>query len=170
MSKSSSDSVRSTGNDSSSTKKKATSSGEGNYYQPIHDDEARKARMSKTERKILKKIQRKHRTIYTLKIRNTSNEGAIQELVKQTRKWFDKMQQIDKKAIIYAFRDKTSTSALMSSSEIPDDYAVYGNFFAGTKTSEEAGWSWATIWLGHDIPVSSIKDSMDAWSRKSMTL
>ena len=57
----------------------------------------------------------------------------------------------------------------MYSGEVHDDYAVFSNFFAGTKTTEDAGWSWATTWLGHVIPVTSIKESMDAWSRKSMT-
>ena len=79
------------------------------------------------------------------------------------------MQQIDKKAIVYDFQDKVPTSALMHSGEVPDDYTVFTNFFAGTKTTEAAGWSWATIWLGHDVPVTSIKESMDACSRKSMT-
>ena len=117
----------------------------------------------------MKRIQRTHRTIYTLKIRITANDDAVKELTKQTKKWLDKVQQIDKKAIVYAFRDKTPTSALMNSGEIPNDYTVYNNFFAGTKTSEEEGWSWATIWLGHEVPVATIKQSMEPWSRKSMT-
>lgn len=89
--------------------------------------------MSRSERKNLKKINRTHRTIYTLKIRITANDDAVKKLIKQTKKWFDKAQQIDKKAIVYAFRDKTPTSALMSSSEIPNDFAVYGNFWLALK-------------------------------------
>lgn len=166
---SSSDSAVNAKDKSSKTKKKGKPKDDANYYQPIQDAEENKARMSKNERKQLKKIQRTYRTIYTLKIRITANDDAVKELTKQTKKWFDKIQQIDKKAIVYAFRDKTPSTALMNSGEIPNDYAVYNNFFAGTKTSEDEGWSWATIWLGHEIPVASIKQSMESWSRKSMT-
>ena len=104
-----------------------------------------------------------------MKIRITANDDTVKKLVYQTKKWFDKIQQIDKKAIVYAFRDKQPTSALMHSGEIPNDFAVFGNFFAGTKISEDEGWSWATIWLGHEVPVANIKESMNPWSRKSMT-
>ena len=145
------------------------SSKNDNYYQPIADDKKTKRRMSKAERRASKKIQRKIRTIFTLKIRINKNEDSVKELFSQTKKWFDKLQQVDKRAIVYAYNDKEPTSALMSSTELPDDYAVYKNFFSGTKTQEEEGWTWATIWLGHDMPLESLLESMGKWSRKTMT-
>lgn len=146
--------------------KKASST---NYYQPIQDDKQNKRRISKAERRSTKKIQRKYRTFFTLKIRINNNEDSVKELFSQTKKWFDKLQQVDKRGIVYAYQDKDPSSALMNSSDLPDDYAVYKNFFQGTRTQEEAGWTWATIWLGHDVPVESLIDSMSKWSRKTMT-
>lgn len=165
-------SIKSNSKKSSKKKKnasKSVSSTSKNYYQPIVDEKTNKRRISKAERRSAKKIQRKYRTFFTLKIRINNNEDAVKELFSQTKKWFDKLQQVDKRGIVYAYQDKTPSSALMTSSELPDDYAVYKNFFQGTKTQEEAGWTWATIWLGHDTPVASLLDSMGKWSRKTMT-
>ena len=82
------------------------SSKNDNYYQPIADDKKTKRRMSKAERRASKKIQRKIRTIFTLKIRINKNEDSVKELFSQTKKWFDKLQQVDKRAIVYAYNDK----------------------------------------------------------------
>ena len=123
--------------------------------------------MSKAERRKLKAIQRKNRTYFTLKIKIKANEDGFDELMKQTAKFFEQMQKTDKTSIVYGFRDKTPTHALMSPKDIPDSLITFREFFLGAQPRTEDGHAWATVWIGHDKDSAEIIETMKFWSKLS---
>ena len=130
-----------------------------------------KARMSKAERKRKNKLQRDHRTFFCAKIYVKTSTNGMEELLKQTKSWFDKMRKYDSTSIIYAYKDDKPNSALFSASEIPDSLVPFRNYFNNASIKNVAGHVWVNMYIGHTAVAEKIlkhmkeyRDLTDTWT------
>ena len=95
----------------------------------------------------------------------------MEELLKQTKLWFDTLRAIDLTAIIYAYKDKKTSSALFSASEIPDSLTPFRNYFNNASLRTTAGHVWLNMYIGHTVSNEKIlkemkeyRDRTDSWT------
>ena len=130
-----------------------------------------KARLSKAARKKDKKMKRDQRTFFCAKISVKASNNPMEELLRQTKAWFDEFRSIDSTAIIYAYKDKKTSSALSSASDIPDSLTPFRNYFNNASLRNTAGHVWLNMYIVHTLHNEKIlkqmkeyRDRTDSWT------
>ena len=130
-----------------------------------------KARLSKAARKKDKKMKRDQRTFFCAKISVKASNNPMEELLRQTKAWFDEFRSIDSTAIIYAYKDKKTSSALSSASDILDSLTPFRNYFNNASLRNTAGHVWLNMYIGHTLhneknlkQMKEYRDRTDSWT------
>ena len=116
-------------------------------------------------------MKRPEHTFFCAKISVKASPNPMEELLRQTKLWFDELRSIDSTAIIYAYKDKKPASALFSASDIPDSIGPYRNCFNNASLRSTAGHVWLNMYIGHTLANEKIlkqmkefRDRPDSWT------
>ena len=126
----------------------------------------RKKKSQKLEKKRLKAIQRPFQTYITLKLSVKSNDNPPAELFATTKTWLTALQGYDS-VVVYAYQDIKPTIAIVKPTDIPSGLASFKDFFMGANPRGDAGYIWASVWLGHALEIQDLFTNFKSWLKKN---
>ena len=126
----------------------------------------RKKKSQKLEKKRLKAIQRPFQTYITLKLSVKSSENPRAELFEATTAWLTAIQGYDS-VVVYAYQDLKPTIAIVKPADIPTGLASFKDFFMGANPRGDAGYIWASLWLGHALEIQDLFTNFKSWLKKN---
>ena len=93
----------------------------------------------------------------------------MEELINSANRWFTNIQMVDPAIVVYGFKDSKPTHGLAKPSDIPSGIVAFKEFFLGANPSNNEGFAWAQIWIGHALEVDDIYANFKFWLKKNET-